>query len=166
MRLFVAVRPPERVLDALQALVRPNVPGVRWTTREQWHVTIRFLGNVDDPESVIAALQASARALSPVEAVLGPRAAMLGRGVVQLPVAGLDEVARVVIAATASFGDPPDARPFKGHLTLARTKGRVADRSSLDLSATWTVDRVELIRSHLGGGPARYETVAAFSLGD
>ena len=166
MRLFVAVRPPEPVLDALGALTRPNDPAVRWTTREQWHVTLRFLGNVDDPEPVIAALRDAVRALSPVEAVLGPRAAMLGRGVVQLPVAGLDEVASVVIAATATLGDPPDRRRFKGHLTLARTKGPRADRSSLDLSATWTVDQVELIRSHLGGGPAHYETLAALSLGD
>ena len=166
MRLFVAVRPPERVLDALAALVRPDDPAARWTTREQWHVTLRFLGNVDDPAPVVAALRGAVRTLSPVEVVLGPHAAMLGRGVVQLPVEGLDELASVVIAATASFGKPPDERRFKGHLTLARTKGRAVDRSSLDLSAAWTVEQLELIRSHLGQGPARYETVAAFSLGD
>jgi len=166
MRLFVAVRPPECVLDALEALVRPTIATARWTTREQWHVTVRFLGNVDDPEPVIAVLRDRVRALPGVEAVLGPRAAMLGRGVVHLPVGGLDDVASVVNAATAAFGDPPDRRRFKGHLTLARTKGPIADRSSLDLTATWTVDQVELIRSHLGGGPARYETLAAFSLGD
>ena len=165
MRLFVAVRPPDEVLDALEVLARPTDTPARWTTRDQWHVTLRFLGNVDDPDAVAAALHDATTRLAPVEATLGPQARMLGRGVVCLPVAGLDEIAHVVIAATAVFGDPPDRRGFNGHLTLARTKGRIHNRSSLDLSAAWTVDHVELIRSHLGRGPARYETLAAATLG-
>lgn len=164
MRLFVAVRPPEEVLDQLAALPRSDAAGLRWTTRDQWHVTLRFLGNVDDPGPVVAALHDAVRPLSPVDATLGPRAGMLGRGVVQLPVAGLDGIAAAVIAATAAFGDPPDARRFKGHLTLARTKSRLRDAAALDVSGRWTVDHVELIRSHLGRGPATYETLATLSL--
>ena len=165
MRLFVAVRPPEHVLDQLETLPRPSDTPARWTTREQWHVTLRFLGNVDDPAPVIDALDATRASLAPVDVTVGPRAAVLGRQVVYLPVAGLDVLADVIIDATRNFGAPPPTRPFKGHLTLARTTGGVVDRSSLDLAATWTVDHVELIRSHLGGGPARYETLAALSLG-
>ena len=164
MRLFVAVRPPDEVLDRLAAISRVDAAGVRWTTRDQWHVTLRFLGHVDDPEPVIAALHDSVRSLSPVDVTIGPHAGMLGRGVVHLPVDGLEEIARVVVAATADFGDPPDRRRFKGHLTLARTKGRVQNLSSLELSASWRVDHVELICSHLGRGPARYETLATFPL--
>ena len=48
MRLFVAVRPNEAVLDAVAGLARPERPGVRWTTQPQWHVTLRFLGGVDE----------------------------------------------------------------------------------------------------------------------
>ena len=46
MRLFVAVWPPDDVIDVLADLPRPEVAGVRWTTRGQWHVTLRFLGHV------------------------------------------------------------------------------------------------------------------------
>jgi len=165
MRLFVAVRPPDEVLDALEGLRRPEGTPARWTTREQWHVTLRFLGNVDDPAPIIEALRSVERSLSPVDVVLGPRAGILGHQVVYLPVAGLDALAAPVIDATRSFGEPPQSRRFKGHLTLARTKGGVVDRSSLDLEASWTVDHLELIRSHLGRGPATYETLAAFTLG-
>jgi len=164
MRLFVAVRPPEHVLDQLAELAHPDAPGVRWTTRDQWHVTLRFLGNVDDPEPVITAVRDAVHSLSAVEVALGPRAGMLGRGVVQLPVSGLDEVARAVIAATADVGDPPDRRGFKGHLTLARTNGHRLDLSSLHVAASWPVDQVELIRSRLGRGPATYETLAVVPL--
>ena len=165
MRLFVAVRPPDEVLDALAALPRARDTPLRWTTRDQWHVTLRFLGNVDDLEPVVGALTAIQRALEPVDAVLGPRAGVLGHQVVYLPVSGLDELATAVVEATRPFGEPPPTRRFRGHLTLARTKGGIVDRSSLDLSARWTVDHVELIRSHLGRGPATYETLATFWLG-
>ena len=40
--------PPPEVVARLAALARPTVEGVRWTTPEQWHVTLRFLGWVDD----------------------------------------------------------------------------------------------------------------------
>ena len=164
MRLFVAVRPPDSVLEVLANLPRPDGTPARWTTRDQWHVTLRFLGNVDDPAPVIHALDAAVPLLVPTEVTLGPRAGVLGHQVVYLPVRGLDALAAMVIDATKSFGEPPPTRRFKGHLTLARTKGGIVDRSVLHASASWTVGEIELIRSHLGGGPARYETLRTFSL--
>jgi len=164
MRLFVAVRPPDDVVESVANIPRPDDTPARWTTREQWHVTLRFLGNVEDPGPIIETLDALRARLAPTEVTLGPRAGVLGHQVVYLPVAGLDALATAIIDATRNLGEPPQARRFKGHLTLARTKGSLVDRSALDLSAAWTVDRIELIRSHLGRGPATYETLAAFSL--
>lgn len=164
MRLFVAVRPPESVLDAIARLPRPDESAARWTTRDQWHVTLRFLGNIDTPEPVVSALDVALAGCAPVDVVLGPRARMLRRQVVYLPIEGLDAIAGLVARATASFGEPPPSRPFMGHVTLARTKGARVDVSGLGLAATWTVGEVELIRSHLGGGPARYETLRSFPL--
>lgn len=164
MRLFVAVRPPEEMLDTLAALPRPDGTPARWTTRRQWHVTLRFLGNVEDPAPIIDALEQGLRGGAPVDVTIGPRAGVLGHQVVYLPVAGLEPLADVVVQATAPFGEPASGRPFRGHLTLARTKGGIVDVSSLALSGSWTVAEIELVRSHLGGGPARYETLAAFPL--
>ena len=59
MRLFVAAWPPADVVEALRGLDRPVVTGMRWTTADQWHVTLRFLGDVDDPAPVVAALTAA-----------------------------------------------------------------------------------------------------------
>ena len=36
---------------------RPDDPAVRWSTPDQWHVTLRFLGSVDDVASVRDALR-------------------------------------------------------------------------------------------------------------
>ena len=80
-----------------------------------------------------------------------------------LPVSGLDAVAAAVIDATRSIGRPPDHREFRGHLTMARVNGRVPPVSAA-IDCRWTVATFALVRSHLGGGPARYETVATWPL--
>src|SRR4051812_49893486 len=51
MRLFVAVWPPPPAvaeLETVLAAVRASAPRLRWTTREQWHLTLAFLGEVAD----------------------------------------------------------------------------------------------------------------------
>jgi 2'-5' RNA ligase len=161
-RLFVAAWPPDEVLDLLATLPRPEDPGVRWTQRDQWHVTLRFLGRAD-PD---AAADALGRVRAPVaEAVLGPLTARLGRSVVVVPVAGLDGLARAVIGATAAVGEPPDPRPFAGHLTLARLRHRPAcGVTGARCSARFPVREVHLVRSHLGQAGARYEILATHAL--
>ena len=162
-RLFVAVWPPAEVLDLIEGLPRPERPGVRWTRRDQWHVTLRFLGPVDDPAPVVEALQAMEAEAT--EAVLGPAVTRLGRGVVCVDVAGLEAVAAAVVDATARFGKPPDRRPFHGHLTLARLKG-VGSSGLLDeeAAARWPVEDVHLVESNLHPKGARYESVAVVPL--
>jgi 2'-5' RNA ligase len=123
VRLFVAVRPPPDVIDALAALARPDGTPVRWTTRGQWHVTLRFFGNVEDLSPIETALAASVLGVAPFDVTMGPRAGVLGHQIVYLPVTGLADLAATVVAATGAFGEPPPRRRFRGHLTLGRTKG-------------------------------------------
>ncbi len=164
-RLFVAAPVPDAVRDLLAArLPRPDEPGVRWVPAHQWHVTLRFVGEVDtaDEAALVAALDrldASATA-----ARLGPRVSRLGRSVVCLPVSGLDELADAVRATTAEVGEPPD-RPFVGHLTLARLKDRAAcgvTGRAVDLG--FDVDEVVLVRSTLGPAGAVHEPVHRVAL--
>lgn len=168
VRLFVAVWPPEEVLDLVAALPRPGVVGLRWTSRQQWHVTLRFLGRVDDPAPVAAALaEAAASVAGPVTAVLGPATDRFGQRVLHVPVEGLGPLAAAVIAATAGFGEPPEDRPFSGHLTLARARAKVDLRPlcGVPVSATWEVRSVALVRSDLHSKGARYTDIATVRLG-
>src|SRR6185437_5829551 len=51
MRLFVALSPPQAALDELEravAQVRESWPELRWAGADRWHVTLAFLGEVDD----------------------------------------------------------------------------------------------------------------------
>ena len=56
MRLFVAVVPPADAVAALGRLQHPEHPAIRWSPPSQWHVTLRFLGEVCDVGGVSAAL--------------------------------------------------------------------------------------------------------------
>jgi len=153
-RLFVAVWPPRDVVELLAGLPRPEVRGVRWTTPEQWHVTLRFLGEAD-PDAARAALATLDG--NRCEAVLGPHVSRLGRSVLVVAVDGLSDVAGAVARATAVIGRPPESRPFRGHLTLARLKDGARLRLRVDLHARWPVRSVTLVQSRLRPGGAAYE---------
>lgn len=165
-RLFVAVWPPDDVLAVVAALARPAVPGLRWTGREQWHVTLRFLGSVPDVEPVADALRGIAGGGSGPDAGLGPVVGRFGNRVLHVPVSGLDDLAVRVVGATAGLGRPPEDRAFAGHLTLARVaKGARVDLRPLAgeaVSGRWKVDDVCLVESHLARSGSRYEVLERF----
>lgn len=179
MRLFVAVWPPQELRRRLAALGRPALPGVSWTSAEQWHVTLRFLGEVA-PEAVSALdadLLACAGGACPCVASAGPTVRRLGRHLLVVPVAGLDPLARAVGAATAHeypmavVGRHGDSRggveAWSGHLTLARARRPLAAASvpAGEVAWEWTVERIALVASTLDPAGARYCDLAVYHLG-
>jgi 2'-5' RNA ligase len=167
-RLFVAAWPPPALVDQLRALERPVRPGLRWTTPDQWHVTLRFFGSVDaGPEKQLRrALKEVAARAQPADAVAGPRPRGLGGAVWMLPVAGLEPVAGEVEEATREFGRPPARRPFRGHVTLARARHPrgLAGLPAAPMSARWTVEELTLVASTLQPDGARYQVVGRWPL--
>lgn len=157
MRLFVAIWPPPEVIDALDALPRPGTPGVRWSTPDQWHVTLRFLGTVEDVAVVHDALSAVSH--PPVDVVAGPATARLGSGVLMVPVGGVDSLAEAL--------PMPMDRPFTGHLTVARARSRSSIPRSLEgtpFAASWRASSFSLVRSQTRPSGAVYEDLATFPL--
>ena len=180
MRLFLAAPLTDAVRQALAALLRDRavrgLPG-RVVRPENWHLTLRFLGEVGEVECdrVTAALDQAA--LGPGFSVrwgsLGAfprptRATVLWVGMEQ----GRTEAERLagaVAEALEGAGFPPEDRPFRAHLTLSRIRPHQDVTSLLDsaaqLGVAMPVDRVALYRSHLGRGGARYEELDSFPLG-
>ena len=158
-RLFVAVEPPATLLDRLDQLDRPDGTGVRWSRREQWHITLCFLGEVDRAAAVTALEQIVAE---PTVAELGPTVGRLGDRVICVPITGLDGLAAAVAVEMEGLGEAPDDRSFRGHLTLGRARSATTTVPLVGTpwQASFPVDRVVLVESHPGSGPARYETVA------
>lgn len=157
-RLFVAVWPPPRVVDDLAALPRPSQPGVSWTKPYRLHITLRFLGECDADEAA-GALRAGMHPRATV--TLGPVPERLGRSVLMLPAAGVDELAASVIETTRYIGDPPPDHPFVGHLTIARFRKRRPATDWPRLGETFEVTEITLVESAPWG---EYLNVASFPL--
>jgi 2'-5' RNA ligase len=165
-RAFVAVVPPPEVLDAVGAAVAPvrrEWPDLRWTPRAQWHVTLQFLGPVEDPDALVEGLREAMLEVAPFPVGLGgggafarERAATVLWAGVATGMEELGDLASVVARATARLGFAPEGRPYRPHVTLARS-ARVVDLraavGAFDAAPTappWTVGEVVLFDRETG----------------
>lgn len=158
-RLFVAAWPSAEVRSVLRALPSDDEPGVRRVAPQNWHVTLRFVGDAE-PDAAVALLTETA--LPRAVARLGPAIERLDARQVVVPVAGVDELAAVVRDATAPIGEL-DRRPFRGHLTIARTRPRARTRLlGASIDTAFTVHEVALVASQLTPDGPVYTTLATF----
>ena len=182
MRLFVGLAPPAGILDDLDTVCAPLRLGredLRWTSRELWHITLAFLGEVSEEglSRLLPRLERAARrhitfglSLAGAGAFPGPaRANVLWSGLSGDRKA-LGELAMSVSAGARRAGAlPPDkGRRYQPHVTLARCRTPADVRSIVDdLSGyqgpAWTAEEIYLIRSTLGGHP-RYEILGTWKL--
>jgi len=175
MRLFVALRPPAPVRDALLDAMDDD-PGIRWQDDDQLHLTLAFLGDVDrraeqDLADALAAVESppfelAVRGVGHFERKGRPSALWAGIG----PSEPLDRLQRRVVAACRRAGLEPDRKAFRPHVTLARL-GRSSPPAGRWLAAhgtlaagPWEVDEFALYESRLTPAGAQYEPLARFSL--
>jgi 2'-5' RNA ligase len=182
VRAFVAVLLPEalrsrlaREIDAL----RLHAPGVAWVAAENLHVTLKFLGSVDEPRTaeIGAALERAATVPAFDVDVRGlgafpsaTRARVLWAGAPGAP--AFARLAEGIDRALTALGFPPEARGFTPHVTLGRVREpRRNDALAAALEAAATrdfgtlrIDRVSLMRSDLSPRGARYTQLAAVAL--
>jgi 2'-5' RNA ligase len=174
-RLFTAIEIPPGVAQALDML-RGGLPGARWIDRENYHITLRFIGDVDD----VAAREA-ADALAHIKrmsfdlhidglAAFGgrkPRAVVANVALTPALLELQGEQERLM----RRIGLEPEPRKYTPHVTLARLR----TSSSLDVAdylsargyfrtAPFPVSRFVLFssRASTGGGP--YVAEASYPL--
>lgn len=176
-RLFLGIPITRKVRRDLLAHLEPvEIPG-RAVPPENWHLTLRFLGDTSRQvqQQLVQALGAQQLGIG-ITITFGdlgafPRAAratVLWVGIRD----GGDEMRALsarVEEAVRRAGFVADERPFRPHLTLSRIQPardvrRLVERTPPFLEQMM-VDSVVLYRSHLGRGPARYEELERFDLG-
>lgn len=185
-RLFIAAPLPAEAVAAVTAVVdavraQPLPEGmrdVRWVRLDGLHLTLRFLGPTPEArmDATIAAMGAVAQRTALINACLAgtgafpmtgrPRTLWVGLAAGAEALAALAMELNDVLAAMAGWA--PEARPFRAHLTLARSDGLAAGPVVAERLATawggrsvpFLIDRLTLFESVTGGGPARYVPVA------
>jgi RNA 2',3'-cyclic 3'-phosphodiesterase len=184
MRLFVAIAPPSAVLDELDIQVEPfraRRLDLRWTNREAWHVTLAFLGQVDEVATarLLPRLERAARRHHEIVLAFAGAGAFPSPGRANVLWSGISgdrgalaRLAESVAAGASRAGaSPPDrGRRFQPHLTLARCR-TPADVTELVEALggyqgqSWTADRLHLVRSRLGATEhPRYTSLASWPL--
>lgn len=176
-RLFIGIDLPPEVDQHLE-LMCYGLPGARWEGSEKFHLTLRFLGEVDgrvQRETIDALQELKSRQFSLELKGLGvfpPRGApsSLWAGIADTgPVVALRQ--RVDACLRQVQGIPPDPRKFAPHVTLARVGDcAVADvmaymaEHALLRTASFTVERVLLYSSVRTSKGSKYRVEAGFQL--
>lgn len=174
-RLFTAIELPEDVRAELYRLHVP-LPGARWVKREDYHLTLRFAGDIDNGAARefaanLAGIDADAFELriAGVGAFGGNDPHIVFADVETNP--ALEALARLHEKAARNAGLAAEKHPFKPHVTLARLKNsnpeavaRYLSRYSGYRSEPVFVPEFALMSSKpvTGGGP--YGVVERFSL--
>jgi len=162
-RTFVALNLPPGVRASVADLRRALSPaprGMRWAAIDQLHLTLAFLGDVDDEglAAVRAAARSAAAAHAPFDADLRglgafphpgrARVAWLGWG------AGAGAVTALHATLARALAHPADRRPFSPHVTLARARDPLDLRAWLASAPAWAapiwrVDALDVMTSEL-----------------
>lgn len=186
-RAFIALALPPAVTDFLRqvqdCLANEGVRA-RWVRPEGIHLTLKFLGRlgpekiaalaaaVDSVVSHAAPLELTAQGLGGFPNRSRPRVLWVGIGGQSESLADLQQHLE---NALMPLGWPPEKRPFRGHLTLARAKGRrplaknMADTIELcgpKGVVSFTAATLVLYRSHLMPTGAVYEALRQWDLHD
>jgi 2'-5' RNA ligase len=165
-RLFTAIELPDPIARALTAL-RGGLQGARWIDPENYHITLRFIGDIDDDVADEAAeilgriqRESFSLTLSGLDTFGGKKPHSLWTGVASSPelVALQAEQERLL----QRIGLKPEARKFTPHVTIARLRGVPASAVAQYMSsrglfrtAAFPVERFVLYssRASQGGGP-------------
>ena len=174
-RLFSAIEIPRSIAERL-TMLRSGLSGARWIDPENYHLTLRFIGDVDR-----ATARDFTNALGQIDAPpfelrlsgLGSFGGNKPRAIFAdlEPSPALEALQRAHERAAREAGLPPEGRNFKPHVTLARLRGARADavaayleRQGGVIAEPFTVNRFVLYssRDSVGGGP--YVIEAAYEL--
>jgi 2'-5' RNA ligase len=180
--VFVAVDLREEERYALAAALRdaspgPVIPGRR-VPPENWHITLRFIGEVE--ELIVERLAHElGEHLEPATGTvrfrgLGAFPNAKKATVVYVSIDDAEGVLAHLAAecedACRAVGLEPEGRPFVPHLTIARVRPPVDVRRLIDrfgdFSVPLGVDEIRLMRSELVKGGVRYDVLDALPLGE
>ena len=189
MRLFVAAEIGERLVSRAVELIRelekrtadaaPRAQ-LTWLAANRLHITIRFIGEVDDVRAaaIVAALQPPL-GVPPFDLTLAGMGAFPKSGPPRVVWTGIEHgrddliaVERELTSRLTTLAIPPEGRPYSPHLTLARVREAAGLRSASLLEGledrslgTTRIDAITLFQSRLSPKGPTYVPLLRTALG-
>jgi len=177
VRLFTAVRIPLAQREALLG-VMGGLPHVRWQRDDQLHLTLRFIGDVDEDKAGEIRLILSTIQFKPIlvrikgVGIFGParKPRMIWAGIeTPEPLKALQEK---ITNTLRRLDIEPEERKYKPHITLARVNGNNGDKLNLFLNhysalapEPFEVKEFVLYKSHLSHNGSQYQVVESYPAG-
>jgi 2'-5' RNA ligase len=177
IRLFVGLAVDPEIAERL-AVIGAGIPGARWVAARNLHLTLRFIGEVDEGAAheihealATLALPRSSLTLEGFGTFGSRQPHTLWAGVA--PDEALERLQAKVETTLVHAGLPPEPRKFFPHVTLARLRNAQPPRlqAFITLNSPFRagptpVGHFTLFRSHLSRSGAEYEAVAEYPLGE
>jgi RNA 2',3'-cyclic 3'-phosphodiesterase len=181
MRLFFAIELGDQLLDLLEETIAPlraEAPELAWTRREQRHLTLKFLGSVEEADlsKLTASADRAAAHHAPLDMTVREIGAFPNFRRARVVWIGVEQDARLELLhhdleqACEQEGFEIEGRPFRPHVTLARIRAPLSvDRlralaraaRSVKMKSTVRVECITLFESTLAPSGARYRRVHA-----
>jgi len=184
MRIFLAVEVESRIRVMVEDMIRESGlrrPPWRWIPAENYHLTLKFLGEVQEDrlKGIGDACEDIAFGEGPFEigfadfgafpSISNPRVLFYA---VKEGAERLSKLAASIDSEMRKLGFAKEKRRFHPHLTLARVKKRLSpsilekleSMPSLPKEAVQPVRSFNLMRSHLSPSGASYEKIAGFEI--
>lgn len=177
MRLFVALELPAALRQRLAIMAGGGIPGARWVPPENYHLTLRFIGEMpgyraEEIDQALAALKAPGFALTLAGVGTfnkGGRSVSLWVGMERNP--ALDHLQSKIETALQRCGLEPERRRFSPHITLARLdnapEAKLAafvQANNLFRAEPIAVEHFTLFSSRLGKDQAVYTPEVEYKL--
>ena len=161
MRLFIAICFPDNILNALQKTMQDlRAEGVRgnYSRRDNLHLTLAFLGEVDSPERICRTM----REVSAPEMELMLQGSGRFRDLYWIGLAENPELTRYAAAlreALGSAGIDYDSKPFRPHITMVRRVEYDGRIQAAIPQEHFTVKKISLMKSERTGGRLTYTEI-------
>lgn len=172
-RVFIAINLPEKIKEELVKYQKSNGNfGVRWTKKDSLHITLYFIGWIEEEKIKHISLQLKtlAKNYKPfdtylTEITIGPDEKTPRMIWANGPVTDeLKKLSQDIKEKVEKVIDRIEMLPFKNHVTLARKHGRIKPFIE-EIDLKFQVKRFELMESKLLRDGAEYKAIESFELG-
>ena len=184
IRTFIAFKLPKNIISSIRKIqedIKSYAFKARWVNPENIHLTLKFLGDINstDIEKVSEAIINTVNGHAPISlglkgagvfpGIKRPRVIWVGLGGEIEKLAGIQND---IEESLEELEFPREKRPFRGHLTLGRIKGKIDPKKLLDVmkkfekfeSELFIADQIYLFKSELKSTGSVYTELKSISL--